>query len=87
MPANQLKQAHQNWKASLAERKANNQKAFEARQMTREERARRTIGWMVRDQIEFARLQGKELTEEQALFNILDIVRVAEMKRDFKEVK
>lgn len=55
--------------------------------MTREERARRAIGWMVRDHIEFYRLQGIELTEEQALLKILDIVRVAEKRRDFGEIK
>lgn len=55
--------------------------------LTREERARRAINLMVKNQIEHARLQGQEMTETQAVLKIMDMIRLVERKRDFGEIQ
>lgn len=73
--------------ASLQQKNKDNQKAYEQRQRTPEERSRRAQDIMTKQHIEHAQRNGKEMTESEARSRVQKIAETVEVKRSLGEVK
>lgn len=75
------------WTQNLQKRNKDNQRAYEARQMTPEQRSRRAQDLMTKQHIDHAAKQGREMTETEARAKVSSIAQVAEQRRVLGEVK
>lgn len=75
------------WQKSLAERKANSENARQARLMTKEERARKALVWMMNKVKEHNLKLGIELTEQQAFNEVIQFARTGDKMRELGEFK